>query len=273
MYVAEGDDGDNQIVRYEGTGAAFPVAGSAASDNHGRRSFIGNAGVRSYFANLAFDAAGNLWATDYQNHRVVVFDAANLDGTNTFHVLANPAGAVAVDNTVVGLNGPTKHVFAEPGGADFDAVEGNLWVANNNDGNGLGNLSTDFTSLVQLTKRLQEEVLGTAAGGTLVLDPADANKLYAVYQVPPGSRGRPQFGGVQVDRAARRLYVNEQVGLNGRAYDLDTLAATPPRPRRQRAGDRVDEPGQRRAVYLLIGSPAGLGTARHRGQLVRDLSV
>jgi len=91
---------------------------------------IGNAGVESYFANLAFDAAGNLWVTDFKNHRVVVFDAANLGDSNTFHILKNlnVNGAIPVANTNAALSGNTSHLFAGPEGLDFDEA-GNLWVA------------------------------------------------------------------------------------------------------------------------------------------------
>lgn len=216
LYVAEGTYGNNQIVKYSGANT-----GSA----------IGNAGARSYFANLVFDAAGNLWATDAQNHRVVAFDAAGLaSSANSYHVLANFSGSLNVANTSAGLNAPTANLFAAPEGLDFDSFDAaaNLWVANNNDpNNGLSNpLSNNLTSLVKIPKVLQNTVLATASGGIVTPVAGDANTKFFIYQVPNGAAGKPQFGGLQVDKAGKRLYVNEQISGKGRAYDLNTIAAT-----------------------------------------------
>jgi hypothetical protein len=216
LYVAEGIYGDNQIVKYS-------VANTGSA--------IGNAGARSYFANLVFDAAGNLWVTDAQNHRVVAFDAAGLtSGANSYHVLANLSGSLNVANTDPGLNAPTANLFTAPEGLDFDSFDpaANLWVANNNDpNNGLSNpLSNSLTSLVKIPKVLQNAVLATASGGTVTPVAGDANSKIFIYQVPTGAAGKPQLGGLQVDKAGGRLYVNEQISEKGRAYDLNTIAAT-----------------------------------------------
>jgi hypothetical protein len=48
----------------------------------------------------------------------------------------NPMKRPDLDTQVcVALNAPTHCLFTKPEGLDFDA-HGNLWVANNNDGNG-----------------------------------------------------------------------------------------------------------------------------------------
>jgi hypothetical protein len=216
LYVAEGSYGNNQIVKY--SAANTPTV-------------IGNAGATSYFANLVFDAAGNLWVSDAQNHRVVAFDATGLtSGANSYHVLANLSGSLNVANTSVGLNAPIANLFAAPEGLDFDSFDAtaNLWVANNNDpNNGLSNpLSNGLTSLVKIPKVLQNAVLATANGGTATLIANDANSKFFIYQVPNSAAGKPKFGGLQVDKAGGRLYVNEQVSGKGRAYDLNTIAAT-----------------------------------------------
>ena len=78
LYAAEGVLLDNRVVMYTGTGKPYPGAVAAQLNNYATRIDLGNAGVTSYFANLAFDEAGNLWASDYRNHRLVVFDAAHL---------------------------------------------------------------------------------------------------------------------------------------------------------------------------------------------------
>src|SRR5262249_38248659 len=160
--------------KYTGTAEPDPDPALAAVSNYTTRTDMGNAGMPSYFANLAFDAAGNLWVSDYLNHRVVVFDAANLGGTNTFHVLTNLTGSIPVATTDAALNANTSHLFAEPEGLDFDA-DGHLWVANNNDGNGAGGVQTTKTALVKLTPVLQQNVLATVAGGSLTPTVAQSN--------------------------------------------------------------------------------------------------
>ena len=227
LYAAEGSFLNNRIFKYTGTATPYPGPALAAVSNYDTRTDMGNAGMPSYFANLAFDAAGNLWVSDYLNHRVVVFDAAHLGGTNTFHVLTNLTGSIPVANTDVALNANTSHLFAEPEGLDFDA-DGHLWVANNNDGNGAGGVRTTHTTLVKLTPALQQAVLATVAGGSLTPTVAQSNVDFFIYQVPnlaDNTAVRPQFGGLQIDRTAARLFVNEQQAGNGRGYDIATIAA------------------------------------------------
>jgi hypothetical protein len=226
LYAAEGNFLDNHIFKYTGTGNVYPGPALAAVDNYTTRVDLGNAGATSYFANLAFDAAGNLWASDYKNHRLVAFDAANLGGANTYHVLANLDASIPVANTDAALNGDADHLFAEPEGIDFDAA-GNLWVANNNDA-GAGGVQNLRTSLVQITSALQAAVLATASGGTLVPAVAQGNTDFFIYQVPNltnDAGARPQFGGLQVDRTAGRIFVNEEIAGNGRGYEIATIAA------------------------------------------------
>jgi hypothetical protein len=70
-------------------------------------------------------------------------------------------------------------------------------------------------------------LLVTSAGGTLPAAQVVPNTNCFIYNVPNGTNGRPQFGGLQVDRAGNRLYVNEELDGKGRAYNLATIAATP----------------------------------------------
>jgi hypothetical protein len=100
LYTANGSFGDNQIIKYTGTDVKYPGAAAAKLNNYATRTDLGNAGLKSYFANLAFDAADNLWVSDYQNHRLVVFEAAHLSET---HVLENDSGAIPVGNKTVSL--------------------------------------------------------------------------------------------------------------------------------------------------------------------------
>jgi hypothetical protein len=228
LYVAEGNFENNQIVRYSGTTVGYPGAAAASNNNYTTRTVIGNGGRISYFANLVFDSFGNLWVTDYFNHRIVAFDAVGLgNGTNSYHILANASGTLAVANTVAGLNATTTRLFSQPEGLDFDsfASTANLWVANNNDGR--NGVVLPLTSLIKITKTLQNAVLATPNGGTVTPIAADANTKFFIYQVPNSGAGRPQFGGLQIDKATGRLYVNEQVEGKGRAYDVGAIAATP----------------------------------------------
>jgi sugar lactone lactonase YvrE len=226
MYAAEGFPLDNRIVRYTGTDKPYPGPVAAQLDNYTARADLGNAGLTSYFANLAFDTAGNLWVSDYLNHRLVVFDAANLGGTNTYHALSNLSAQIPVANTDPALMSNIDHLFSSPEGIAFDPA-GNLWVANNNDG--VQGLQNQRTSLVRITPALQSAVLATAPDGSpLEPDVGQSGSEYFVYQVPNVADDaglRPQFGGLQIDRAAGRIYVNEQVAGNGRGYDIDIIAA------------------------------------------------
>jgi hypothetical protein len=226
LYAAEGDFLNNHSFKYTGTDKAHPGAAAAAADNYSTRVDLGNAGAVSYFANLTFDAIGNLWVTDYRNHRLVVFDAANLGGANTYHVLANLDASIPVANTNAELKGNSSHLFAEPEGIDFD-TGGNLWVANNNDG-GAGGVQNLRTSLVQVTPALQAAVLATAQSGTLTPALGQSNMDFFIYQVPnlaDDAGARPQFGGLQIDRAGGRIFVNEEIAGNGRGYDIATIGA------------------------------------------------
>jgi hypothetical protein len=227
LYTAEGNYGDNQIVRYT-LPDSTPGPGSAASDNYTAKTVIGNAGATSYFGDLTFDSSGNLWAADYQNSRVVAFDAGNLGTTDTWHSINNAAGPLTAANTTAGLTGSTAHLFAEPEGVAFDGTgsSANLWVGNNND-DGAGVLNP-LTSLVEITKPLQNLILATTDDTAVTAAAIKANNNAFIYQVPDNANSsRPQFGGVQIDTSAGVLYANEEIGGDARAFTLSSIAATP----------------------------------------------
>jgi len=55
-----------------------------------------------------------------------------------------------------------------------------------------------------------------------------SNQDFFIYQVPKlndDQGARPQFGGLEVDRVAGRIFVNEQQAKKGRWYDIATIEA------------------------------------------------
>ena len=105
-------------------------------------------------------------------------------------------------------------------------IRDSLWVANNNDG--AGGIQNLHTSLVQVTPALQSAVLATPANSNLKPTVAGSGVDYSIFQIPHLSDDagpRPQFGGLQIDRSAGRIYVNEEIAGNGRGYDITTIAA------------------------------------------------
>jgi len=159
-------------------------------------------------------------------------------GTPTWHAITNAAGALAVANTTSGLTGTTAHLFAEPEGVAFDGTgsAADLWVGNNND-DGAGVLNT-LTSLVELTKPLQNLILGSTDDTAVSGADIEANSNAFIYQVPDNADdSRPQFGGVQIDTDAGVLYANEEIGGDARAYTLASIAATRWIPPARCAGD------------------------------------
>lgn len=224
------------IVQYAGAGAATSsMQGEGVPIVLVGDSLAGQAN----FGNLAFDALGNLWATDYANDRLVVIAATALGNpgkVTAWAALANSssgaAGPFPVANTVSGLNSATRYLFASPEGLDFDGfgTGANLWVANNNDnGNALSQENLQ-TSVVEITANLLGYLvtqLSDNPGTTVYATTRTAGTDYNIYQVPNYKNVLPQFGGLQVDKAANRLYVNDEAGGWVRGYDISALAATP----------------------------------------------
>jgi hypothetical protein len=225
---------NNSLYRYPGAGST--TAAVAGID-------LGNAGQTSYFGNLVFDAAGNLWASDYLNNRLVVFAAAGLTGAGpaTWLALTNPASAgttLAVANTAAGFPATVTALLASPEGLDFDGygASANLWVANNNDGFNAEQIKTPNTTLVQITGGLiakLQGLLATQPNSSVSITSFTANVDFRIYQLPnypsaAGSTQRPQLGGLQIDKATGLLYVNDETNDPGngwvRTYNLASLA-------------------------------------------------
>ncbi len=194
----EGADPGNQIWLYPNARTAISAVAGIS---------LGNAGKKAYFGNLRFDAVGNLWATDYWNNRLVVFQAAALQThTAVTVVIDNPAGPLNLANNNFATTLP--FLFASPEGLDFD-LAGNLWVANNNDfGNSVG-AGNEITTIVKLTalavSKIQVQI--AAGAGAYALAPAD----FSIYPLPAYSGAKlPQLGGLAIDAASQWLFVNDE---------------------------------------------------------------
>jgi hypothetical protein len=214
----------NSILRYPATAAGF---GSSTNIND-----TASGDGYSVFANMAFDAAGNLWAVDYQNNRLVVFEEGSLaSATPVWHALLNPSPTLVLNDPAYDSNPLPMNLFVGPEGLDFDSfgTSANLWVGNNNDGNS-GIAANAYTSLVMISPALQTILLNTPAPGTSgSLSTTGSGKINLgtncfIYPVPfytvGGGSPTPQFGGLQIDKAASRLYVNDEVAGMIRAYDI-----------------------------------------------------
>jgi hypothetical protein len=222
--------GGHQITRYPGAGAVGQPTGQVTPQPF---TLTGdNPAAQPAFGDLAFDSKGNLWAADYANNRLVVIAATALQdpgATSAWVALGNGTGGSFSVANPFGASKTLGALLVGPEGLDFDGFGGNgsLWVGNNNDGNtGIG--QTAFTSLVQITPTLLQKVwsqLAANPGTTLAANTLTAGTDYNIFQVPNYTGALPQFGGLQVDKAAGRLYVNDEIGGWVRGYDIGTLGS------------------------------------------------
>jgi endoglucanase len=220
LYTTEGSWLNTELVRY--TGANFST-----------RTVIGNAGMTSYLANIAIDVSGNVWVTDYSNERLVVFDAANLGTTNTWHQMSNYVAPnnIPVGNIISGLTNNVNKLLSSPEGIAFDN-DGNLWLANNDDNNGNSN-----ATLVKITANLQSNILLSSPSYAPNLLEANSTTGYFIYNMPVpanfyancfvGVPWHAQLGGLQVDKANGKIYVTEQAGNDLLVFDISTIESLP----------------------------------------------
>lgn len=244
LYAVENNGGISQIY-------AYPITSSGSV-----RTPILTTNIQpspSFFGDIAFDASGNLWVADYNNHSILAFPQANLGGTNAYTIVTGGTGPFSVVNKDASL-AATKplYIFASPEGVGFDG-SGNLWVGNNNDGEDAGGVSNTFTSLVQVTPSLLSSIISAASatGATFSLAPSKALTLaqvqsaappagYAIYQVPTplpptDYMKSPQFGGLQIDMIGptdlaagkpQYLYVNDEIGNTVQQFDINPNSPT-----------------------------------------------
>lgn len=212
LYATEGSYNNNSVVCYK------------ASNNYAWPPVVlTGTGMTSYFANIAFDKAGNLWVSDYRNNAIVMYDAANLSTTFTYHIIYGADAMIPVGNTDASLNYACNRIFSRPEGIAFDQ-DGNLWVANNND----DGANPNYTTLVKLSTALLSAAKGIAGvSGYYTVQGSQANTAggCTIYNMPNAVSGRSQLGGLQIDTARKRLYVNEQVGGAGLYFDIASIAS------------------------------------------------
>jgi hypothetical protein len=97
-------------------------------------SYNNDASVDKYIANLAFDAAGNLWFTEFDapsaaNQFLICYKGAN---KSNYYKIINPATKDYTATSISGAAGTSVYLLSQPEGLVFDAT-GNLWLGNNND--------------------------------------------------------------------------------------------------------------------------------------------
>ena len=215
LYCSEGNFLDTKIVKYT-------IASNYSSAS---KINLGNGGITSYFANITFDVNGNLWATDYQNNRLIAIRFENLSTPNaTFQQLVNAAGSIN-PNGAVNSNSQTpltplsitliNVLFSNPEGLAFDN-DGNLWIANNNE-------ALNFRgTIVKLVPGYLNQILGPNVGifpNTHNFQAFLINSAAFIYNMPtPPNSFSSKFGGLQIDSAISRVYVNEQQGGAGLAF-------------------------------------------------------
>ncbi len=215
LFVAEGNFLNNQLVEY------------TVSSNYATRIVLGNGGLVSYFANLVIDPAGNLWATDYKNNRLVGILDQDLETPSTiFHSLYNATTAWNASGTQLGNTTTTlssvavQSAFAQPEGIDYNSF-GELYIANNNDA-GINGRAT----IVKISNGLKTAVLAatsTFASAALL----NTTNGLIVWNVPASPNGSSQLGGMKIDKNTNRIFVNEQIGGSGlwiETFNLNTMA-------------------------------------------------
>ncbi len=219
LYCSEGNFQDTKIVKYT-------IASNYSSAS---KINLGNGGITSYFANITFDTAGNLWATDYLNNRLIVINVANLSTQNaTMNQLVNggPLNAFgsSIGNTV-DVNNPLSgtfinFLFSFPEGLAFDN-NGNLWVANNNEA-----FLNQGGTIVKIAAGYLPQIMLPTFNNTTIFDTFSLNLGAAVlYNMPMSPNGFAKFGGLQIDNVLNRIYVTEQQGGAGLWLDIANIAA------------------------------------------------
>ena len=255
LYVSEGSYGDTKIFKY------------TQASNYVTRIDLGNAGATSYFANFAFDTNGNLWVSDYWNNRIVVIKAADLNtspapyrGFNT-NVANWATNNGKNDNLTASLNAKKiTTAFSKPEGLAF-SNSGKLWVANNND-----NAANEAPTLVSISTGQQASILEIPENTSINADPNMTNSIngFGILNLPTANlvvNGVGQFGGLQIDKAIDRIYVNDQNNGAGMWFDIATIYDTKDNYNTYKLNISSTNPGN--GGFFLATSKQVLGTSNN----------
>jgi hypothetical protein len=183
--------------------ASSGYAGSSAAQ---LSSYYNDNSVDKYIANLAFDASGNLWFTEfdsaaYTNQFLICYPAVNK--SNYIEISNNPTQYSTTSLT--GVAGPSVYLLSQPEGITFDGG-GNLWLANNNDNfacNGAGD-----GTLVKISATWITDTFMNIQATYSTSPPAHSTEILFI----PG--GKP--GGLLLDHDT--LYTNDQGQMQGTDY-------------------------------------------------------
>lgn len=135
VFVADSEN--NRILRFSSSTAY--TTGAAAEGVLGQPDFTSNAANQggmnptastlSYPLMLAFDSEGRLYATDWENYRVVRYDDASNKGDGAAaDAILGQADATSADQGVNATDTVDELKFRTPAGIAVDAA-GNLWVS------------------------------------------------------------------------------------------------------------------------------------------------
>jgi sugar lactone lactonase YvrE len=109
------------------------------------------AGGLCYPSGVAFDSSGNLWVSDTNNHRVLMFPSGNLvtGATPTFVLgqTVTSGSGVRYCNQSAGGSPASASTLCRPSGIAFDS-SGNLWVADSSNNRVLKYAKADLDSAI-----------------------------------------------------------------------------------------------------------------------------
>ncbi len=171
-------------------------------------SYYNDASVDAYIADLAFDASGNLWFTEFDGNNnasgnyLICYKGAN---KGNYYKIVNTANQAYTATPLTGGTGVSVYLLSQPEGITFDA-SGNLWLGNNNDDYNCN--PTGEGTLVEINSSwITGTLFSLAYASADSIPPAQATVDY----IPGGKLGGMLFDG-------NNLYVNDQGQNQGSDY-------------------------------------------------------
>jgi hypothetical protein len=163
--------------------------------------------IDKYIANLAFDAGGNLWFTEFDNvtpaaQFLVCYKNVN---KNQYYKVINPATKTYTATPPNGGAGTSVYLLSQPEGIVFDA-SGNLWLGNNNDDYACNNQGDG--TLVEINASWISTTLLVQANGSSATVPTAST---TVDYIAGGKLGGMLMSG-------NTLYINDQGQNQGTDY-------------------------------------------------------